>query len=90
MVNIKEKILEIIQKQPLSFADSKNWRVVLENIPEELCVDILEFIESNSEGLRILTNNLNKKVEALEKKDTKKWEEILEEEKQFFQTNKSN
>lgn len=88
METIKEKILKTIQKQSLSFAELKNWRVVLENIPENLCVDILEFIENNPEGLRILTDNLNEKVEALEKKDIKKWEEILEKEKQLFQIKK--
>ena len=89
MEKIKDKILAIIRKKSLSSFDSKNWQLVLGNLPEELCVDILAFIENNSGGLKILTDNLNKKVKALDEKDAEKWEEILEEEMQLFQKSKS-
>lgn len=88
MKTIKEQILEAIQKQSLSSADLRNWRITLEDLPEELCGDILKFIENKSDGLRILTGNLNKKIDALEKKDAQKWEEVLEEEKRLFQAGK--
>jgi hypothetical protein len=73
---------EEIIKDKLKFASLSEyemslWSSVLKNLPENMRQDILEVFNLKLDGVRILTDNLVLKTEALKNGNIEQWEKIL-------------
>jgi len=90
MQNCKEQLLSIIRSNSLSFEESRLWEETMKNVPEDLCPDILWFLLNTPNGVRIMTDNIKKKIAAIKSGNLKKWEEILNEEGNFLKSLTSN
>lgn len=78
-----EEILSIIGKASLPFADVKNWEKVLENVPPELCPNVLYFLKLSPNSIPFLNENLKKQIEAVENLDENLWYHVLDEQKNY-------
>lgn len=75
---MKEKILSLIYAHSLSSAEVAMWEQVLDGLPDDLAQDVLRFLETNSNGVNIMTKNLSEKVDSLRSGNLESWEKVLQ------------
>jgi len=75
---INEKIVNALQVASLTEAEMKLWKDTLEHLSEQMKNDIFEAFSARPDGVRLLTDNLVAKVEALKSGDIQQWEKVLE------------
>jgi len=86
MENINQELTLLInQNQFVSEEDKKIWKNVIEDLPETFCRDIFEFIKSYPDRAGLLTNNLKEKIDAIKNQDIKRFESILNNDKQLLE-----
>ncbi len=76
-MNTKEKIIDKLKGSNLLQNEMSFWTDVLENMSDESLDDILNFINLEDDGVRILTGNLITKTRALENNDLEQWAKAL-------------
>ena len=86
MANYKEEVMTYISTAALPEEDFVLLKKVLENLPEELCEDVLNFFKLNPSHINYAVDNLKKKKTALDNKDKETWDKILADENNFLQT----
>ena len=86
MENYKEQILAKIKGAALSDEDYGLWEGMVGYLPDELCLDVLHFLELSPENIGFLTGNLRKKKTAIENLDEKGWGEVLDEDVRFLRS----
>ena len=83
---MKERILNIVYGASLSAEAVALWEQMLDGFSDDLAGDILNFLETVPGGLKIMTDNLFKKVDALKKGELGAWEDALGEDIKFIQS----
>lgn len=86
MANYKEEVLSFISTAALPEEDFALLKRVLENLPEELCEDVLNFFKLSPGHINYAIDNLKKKKLALDNKDEAAWDKILADESNFLQS----
>jgi len=86
MEDCKEKILIIIRQSSLSFEETNLWEETVKNIPDDLCLDVLWFLQNTPNGVRKITDNIKDKVIAINNDDVEKWEAILQKDADFLKS----
>lgn len=76
-MNTNEKLLEKLRASSLSSYEMSLWERVFQSLPEESQQNILSVFNSQTDGVRILTDNLVAKTAALESMDISQWEDAL-------------
>ncbi|NTV55119.1 MAG: hypothetical protein HGA16_01300 [Candidatus Moranbacteria bacterium] len=84
MENCKERIVSVLRDAGLSAEDLEVWETMVGYFPEELCPDVLRFLEMSPENIGFMTESLRKKKAVAENFDEKKWDEILAEDVKFL------
>ncbi len=86
MENCKERILSVLRGAGLSAEDLGVWEAMADHFPEELCPDVLRFLEMSPENIGFMTESLRKKKAVAENFDEEKWNEILTEDVKFLRS----
>lgn len=84
MSNLQEKILTHVSKV-LSAEDLVLWERVLSKTPEEFLGDIFSFVDSSTESVIFLNENLKKKAAAIKDGDESLLNEAFADQKNFLQ-----
>ena len=82
----KEKILNIIHQGSLNSEEMELWEQVVGNLADELCPDVIWFLENTPNGLRMMTENIKEKLVALRSGDMAAWEAVLQKEGKFLKS----
>lgn len=84
MANYKEEVMAYISTTALSEEDSSVLKGVLENLPEELCEDVLEFFKLSPNNIHWAVKNIKEKKVALDNNDRDAFDKILADESSFL------
>ena len=85
MNNSKETILAIINNSSLSEEQKNIWQGFLENLDEQLAAPIAETIQDDDSALRLLTENIQDKLEALASENPDAWKNVIQKEKEILE-----
>jgi|GEM_PF-6025814 len=77
-MNTLQIIIEKLKTFSLPDSQMALWTDVLNNLSEKSLKDILNFIDSDSHAVSILTDNLIAKEEAIKSGDIKQLEQVLQ------------
>lgn len=80
-----EEIKVKLQSASLSEFEVALWENVVGNLPENMRKDILDVFNASVDGVRILTDNLVAKTQALKSGDIKQWGKVLEGDKSIIE-----
>jgi len=90
MIKCGNSILSMVQGRLFSVEERELWGKIIEVLPENLCGDMLVFIEKIPDGLRIMTDGLKEKHKAIKEKDIHRWDELLQQDTEFIKSFSSN
>lgn len=79
-----KKLKNLIEESRLTQAQKDLWFNFIENTPEDEHGPIWEILKENPATLEFLTENLEVKMKAIERKDKNLWNEVLEKEKEYL------
>lgn len=77
-MNSDETIKNKLLAASLSESEMALWERTLGNMDENMKIDVLSAFNVTPDGVRILTDNLVVKTQALNSGDIKEWERVLE------------
>ena len=77
----QETIKDKLQSASLPEYEMSLWEGIMKNLPENMLQDVLEVFNSRTDGIRMLTDNLIAKTDALKSGDIEQWQKILENDK---------
>lgn len=80
----KTSLRTLIASSGLSEAQKKMWSVFTDAAMENEISSILDAIHSDADALVFLTENMEKKIRAVTKKDASAWQKIVQEEKEYI------
>lgn len=85
-MNTAEVIEERLKEASLSEYERSLWSDVLKNMNEGDLQAVLDFIGFDHHAVRVATDNLMAKAEALDSGDLQKWAKVLENEKSVIKS----
>lgn len=86
MNEIQEKIINRLQQASLSADDLALWENIIVYLPMELQSNFADFLDASPESIEYMNSNLRKKIQAIQNNDEALLEEILTDQKNFFQS----
>lgn len=81
---MKEKLQTIIEKSSLKDSQKMLWMNIIHVSQPEQLEEILNAIESSTEDLNFLTENLEEKLKAITDPNDAKWQAIIQKEKEYL------
>lgn len=83
--NTKAEVKNVISSSDLSDEKKDMWHVFLSAIPEESVLAIAEALREDKSILSFLTENIEKKIIAVQSNNKGNWKKIIEDEKNFLE-----
>jgi hemerythrin-like domain-containing protein len=87
METINQQLISFINQSPLITDEEKKlWQEAINGLPEKFCSDIFEFAKSEKNGLRIITDSLEEKIDLIKNQDMDGLEKILNKDKEYLES----